>query len=122
MTRHNSNAVLNPCTCNAPVAILIGFCADCPLHVPSAIAAISAAGAAAGPCQAYQDLLVGAVSGLKAHLEAPGNALVVDLVIAQGGVALIRSMEELLKVSNTSRARVRARFPCFSWVWVLGTC
>lgn len=48
--------------------------------------------------QAYQDLLVGAVSGLKSHLEAPGNALVVDLVIAQGGVALSPSMEELLKV------------------------
>ncbi|WIA31508.1 hypothetical protein OEZ86_002401 [Tetradesmus obliquus] len=47
--------------------------------------------------QAYQDLLVGAVLGLKSHLEAPGNALVVDLVIAQGGVALSPSMEELLK-------------------------
>jgi hypothetical protein len=40
------------------------------------------------------------VSGLKAHLEAPGNALVADLVIAQGGVALSPSMEELLKVSK----------------------
>ncbi|KAF6250704.1 hypothetical protein COO60DRAFT_1629458 [Scenedesmus sp. NREL 46B-D3] len=57
------------------------------------------AGAAQGlnSIKVYQDLLVGAVSGLKAHLEAPGNALLVDLVTAQGRVALSPSMEELLK-------------------------
>jgi hypothetical protein len=60
--------------------------------------------------QAYQDLLVGAVSGLKGHLEAPGNALVVDLVIAQGGVALSPSMEELLKVRHEYRVRVQLPF------------
>lgn len=48
--------------------------------------------------QSYLDLLVGAVSGLKTHLESPNNALVVDLLLAPEGVTLSPSMEELLKV------------------------
>lgn len=50
--------------------------------------------------QSYLDLLVGAVSGLKAHLEGPGNSLVVNLVLEKGGVALSPTMEELLKVGK----------------------
>eukprot|EP00878_Enallax_costatus_P036082 GHUV01040375.1.p1 GENE.GHUV01040375.1~~GHUV01040375.1.p1 ORF type:complete len:651 (+),score=194.50 GHUV01040375.1:228-2180(+) len=47
--------------------------------------------------QSYLDLLVGAVSGLKAHLVSPNNALVVNLLLASEGVTLSPSMEELLK-------------------------
>lgn len=51
------------------------------------------------PAQSHLDLLTGAVSGLKAHLQAPGNALHVDLQLqGQGVVALNPCLEDTLKV------------------------
>eukprot|EP00879_Flechtneria_rotunda_P023368 GHRR01024718.1.p1 GENE.GHRR01024718.1~~GHRR01024718.1.p1 ORF type:complete len:686 (+),score=249.45 GHRR01024718.1:347-2404(+) len=47
--------------------------------------------------QSYLDLLVDAVGRLKAHAEAASNGLVVDLLLAGGGVTLSPTMEEVLK-------------------------
>eukprot|EP00775_Hariotina_reticulata_P001613 gene1613-1953_t len=47
--------------------------------------------------QLYMDLLVGTVASIKAHVEAPGNALMVNLLLEAAGVSFKPSMEELLK-------------------------
>jgi hypothetical protein len=50
--------------------------------------------------QTQLDLLVAAASGLKDHLQAPGNALQADLLLqGPGGAHMSPSQEETLKVS-----------------------
>ena len=58
--------------------------------------------AAVAPVQLYMDLLLGTVGCIKAHVEAPGNALLVDLLLEKSGVSFKPSMEELLKVSQVT--------------------
>jgi hypothetical protein len=53
------------------------------------------------PTQAQLELLQQAVLGLKTHLQAPGNALRVDLLLQRAeGVALSPSLEDTLKVGE----------------------
>lgn len=67
--------------------------------------------------QSQLDLLVSAVSGLRQHLQVPGNALQVDLLLqGPGGVHMSPSQDETLKVTH-QRLSSLTHSSCLS-----GTC
>lgn len=69
------------------------------------------------PLQAQLDLLVAAASGLKEHLQVPGNTLRADLLLqGPGGVHISPAQDETLKVLPSWGRHLQVTSRCSSAV------
>jgi hypothetical protein len=68
--------------------------------------------------QSQLDLLVAAVSGLRRHLQAPGNALQVDLLLqGPAGVHMSPGQDEALRVRVQLATQQLVQHPCTPLQW-----